>query len=241
MKNLVYIFFFIFSLNKVVFSEGLELKIAVASNFLGTLKGLISEFEKDYCCKIFLISDSSSNLFYKFINGADFDIFITADREHYVLLSKMNSNVFLELSFLGKLSVYSEKFTLKKNLFINLSYYDRVAIANKSLAPYGYAAFELLENLKIKYNNFVFGNNINQTFVFIKSLSSDFGFVSLSQNILHKTSFRNFYKSPSYLYSNIKQDFILLNNKFLCKYFALYFRKPDVKKVVLSNGYKFLE
>lgn len=241
MKIIVYMFFFLFSLNKPVFSEELELKIAVASNFLGTAKSLISNFEKDYCCKIFLISDSSSNLFHKFVNGADFDIFITADKEHYFLLSEMTSNILLEFSFLGKLSVYSEKTTLKKNLFINVSYYDRIAIANKKLAPYGYAAFELVENLKIKYNDFVFGNNINQTFIFINSLSSDFGFVSLSQNILRKTNFRKFLKLPNYLYSNIKQDFILLNNKFLCKYFSLYVRKPEVKKVILDNGYKFLE
>lgn len=241
MKIIIYIFFLIFVLNRVVLSDEMELKIAVASNFFGTLKNIVSNFEKDYCCKVFLISDSSSNLYHKFINGADFDIFITADKKHYLLLSKINTNVLLVFSLLGKLSVYSEKFILKKNLFINMSFYNRVSFANKSLAPYGYAASQFVDNLKIKYHDFIFGNNINQTFIFINSLSSDIGFVSLSQNILHKTNVRNFYKLPNYLYSIIKQDFILLNNKILCKYFSDYIRTRDIKKIIIDSGYKFLE
>ena len=82
MNIYLYIYFFILILFNTVVSKEYEIKIAVASNFLGTFKSFVSEFENQYHCKVFLISDSSSNLYSKFINGADFDIFLTADKYH---------------------------------------------------------------------------------------------------------------------------------------------------------------
>lgn len=222
-------------------SKELEIKIAVASNFLGTFKSFIEKFEQKFSCKGFLISDSSSNLYSKFINGADFDIFVTADRNHYMLLSKFNKNISSTISFLGKLTIYSNKITIKKNLFINISNYNKVSLANKNLAPYGYAAFECIRNLKIRYNDFVFGSNINQTFIFVHSFNSDLGFVSLSQNKLHCTNFEKYYIIPNYLYSIIKQDMILLNDKNLSKCMETFIKMPFIKEIIINNGYKILE
>ncbi|HIH2763304.1 MAG TPA: molybdate ABC transporter substrate-binding protein [Candidatus Azoamicus sp.] len=237
----IYIIFFICVIITTALSKECELKIAVASNFLGTFKSFVGEFESQYSCKVFLISDSSSNLYSKFINGADFDIFLTADKNHYFLLSKINRYISSNLSFLGKLSVYSQKTSIKKNLFIHIFFYNKLSLANKKLAPYGYASFECINNLKIKYNDFIFGNNINQTFIFINSFNSDIGFVSLSQNILHLTHAKNFFKVPNYLYSKIKQDMILLTDKYLCKVMENFVKTEYVKKIIIKNGYKILE
>lgn len=241
MKTYIFVFFFIFIFLACVIAKESELKVAVASNFLGTFKSFVGQFEQKYLCKIFLISDSSSNLYSKFMNGAEFDIFVTADKSHYSLLSNFNKNIYSSLSFFGKLSVYSKKTRIKKNLFINISIYNKLSLANKSLAPYGYAAFECISNLKIKYDDFVFGNNINQTFIFINSFNSDIGFVSLSQNILHLTNVKNFYKVPNYLHSKIKQDVILLTNKNLCKCMETFVNTSFVKNIIISNGYKILK
>lgn len=241
MKKIIYIYIFIIITFNFVLSKELEIKIAIASNFLGTFKSFVKIFEKEHSCKVILISDSSSNLYYKFINGVDFDIFLTADKTHFLLLSKLNNGIFSNLSFLGKLSIYSNKTSIKKNLFIHIPIYKKISLANKNLAPYGYAAYECIRNLKINYNDFVFGSNINQVFIFIHSFNSDIGFVSLSQNILHITPLDKFYEIPKYMYSNIKQDFILLNNKVLCKCMEDFIKKPDIRKLITSHGYKFLE
>ncbi|HIH2762364.1 MAG TPA: substrate-binding domain-containing protein [Candidatus Azoamicus sp.] len=119
--------------------------------------------------------------------------------------------------------------------------YNKVSLANKNLAPYGYAAFECIRNLKIRYNDFVFGSNINQTFIFVHSFNSDLGFVSLSQNKLHCTNFEKYYIIPNYLYSIIKQDMILLNDKNLSKCMETFIKMPFIKEIIINNGYKILQ
>lgn len=114
-------------------------------------------------------------------------------------------------------------------------------MANKNLAPYGYAAFECINNLKVKYNDFVFGTNINQSFIFINSLNSDIGFVSFSQNKLHSTKCDYFYKIPNYLHSIIKQDMILLNNKNLSKCMEYFIKTARINKFIIDSGYKILQ
>lgn len=241
MKVFLYFFLFFNLIFKIAYTSEIELKIALASNFLGTFKNFVYEFEKKNNCRIILISDSSSNLYSKVLNGANFDVFITADKRHFLLLSNVCEKFYLPLTFVGRLSLFIKKKKIKKNLMINLNAYKKLCLANKDLAPYGYASFELLKNLKIVYNDFVFGQNVNQTFVFINSLNSDLGFVSLSQNMSFNTDLDFYYKIPKYMHSYIKQDIIFLSSNPILKIMEDFIKSFYFIEVIIANGYDILK
>ena len=69
-----------------------SLNIAVSSNFLLTFKFIAYKFENKFLCKINICSDSTSNLYNKIKNKAPFDIFISADSKHPILLENFTLN-----------------------------------------------------------------------------------------------------------------------------------------------------
>lgn len=239
MKIFIYFWrFYLLTFSCFLFANEQELKIAVASNFFFTAKVITNKFEKFCKCKIILSSDSSSNLYSKIINGADFDIFITADKNHYKMLNFYFETVYSGMSFNGRLSIFAGNKQLKKNFFIHFFFYKKVSVANKNLAPYGFAAFETILNLRLKCNDFVFGNNINQAFIFVKTGNSNVGFVGLSQNICLNTDIKNFFKLPFYLYPEIKQDVYFFNNKILSFKMISFMNTIDVKNLIRNHGYR---
>jgi molybdenum ABC transporter molybdate-binding protein len=59
--------------------------------------------------------------------------------------------------------------------------FNKCAVADPKLAPYGEAAYETLKSLKLldKYQpKFVTGNNIGKTFQFVKTGNAEVGFVA---------------------------------------------------------------
>ena len=60
-------------------AEAEEMKIAVAANFLSTLKEIVINFEKDTGHTAVVSSGSSGKLYAQIKHGAPFDVFFSAD------------------------------------------------------------------------------------------------------------------------------------------------------------------
>lgn len=163
-----------------------QIRVAVASNFTTAAKSLKLEFEKQSEHTVSLSFASTGKLYAQIKNGAPFDIFLAADTERPELLER-EGFVAADNRFtyaLGQLVLWSSSLedldadTLSKIEFNNL------AIANPKLAPYGLAAEQVLENLKLReqlQEQLVFAENVAQAFAFVYTGNADLGFIAQSQ------------------------------------------------------------
>jgi molybdate transport system substrate-binding protein len=227
-----------------------EAVVAVAANFHTTLKVLKNEFEKSSEHRIIIVSGSTGKLFAQIINGAPFDIFMSADKERPLLLEK-NSIGIKNSRFIyanGRLVLWS----LKNNFVDNLGEillsdkYTKIALANPKLAPYGRAAMELLNNMQLKSSKFsninekiVRGENISHTFHLVASGSAEIGFVALSQlKDMGETITGSFWIVPELKHKPIEQHAIVLNNNEAVTAFVSFMQSEKGKKLIENFGYQ---
>ena len=117
--------------------------------------------------------------------------------------------------------------------------FQRLAIANPRLAPYGAAAQEVLEKLGLWANvraKLVQGESIAQTFQFVSSGNAELGFVALSQ-----VQGGSHWVVPATLHAPLKQDAVLLargKDNAAAASFLEFLRSPLARKVVRSYGYE---
>jgi len=122
--------------------------------------------------------------------------------------------------------------------------YDYLAIANPKLAPYGKAAQQVLQ-AKSLWNSLrsrmVRGENIGQTFQFVKSGNAQLGFVAASQvkkaGVISKGSF---WEVPQQDYTAINQQAVLLSNNEVSSAFVSFLRSEKALSIIRDFGYETL-
>ena len=122
---------------------------------------------------------------------------------------------------------------------------NKIVIANPKFSPYGRASKQVLESLGILSlfeNKIILASNINQVSSFIYSGNVDLGVISNSDKIkLKKYDLGYFKEIPQNLYTQIKQDAILLKNakkNQKSKLFFNFLKSNDAKKIIQSFGYR---
>jgi molybdate transport system substrate-binding protein len=126
--------------------------------------------------------------------------------------------------------------------------FNKLAIANPMLAPYGVAAMDVLRHLNLEEsirNSLVTGENIAQTYQFVSTGNADMGFVALSQIMKDgQISSGSAWRVPTNLYRAIKQDAVLLKkaeDNTAAKEFMAFLKGVKAQKIILSYGYQILE
>ncbi|MFT6153497.1 MAG: molybdate transport system substrate-binding protein [Bermanella sp.] len=183
-----------------------NINVAVASNFLSTAKELKLAFENKTPYLINIITASTGQLSHQILNGAPFDVFLSANKQHPEFLLdklKLNSkNLFLYAQgslvlisrnpvnnfpdFSDSLKDTHKAYTKLERDIISqiITQANKVAIANSKLAPYGRATIEALTSLNLiesMKNKTVTGQNIAQTHQFFTSGSAEAAFIANSQ------------------------------------------------------------
>ena len=222
-------------------SDQTQLRIAVASNFKATLKKLIYAYSKPNQQKILLSSGSTGKLFSQISNGAPFDLFFSADAKKADLLAKergltpSHSTIYA----LGKLVYWSPTLLTNKSEELLTSLPGKtLAIANPKLAPYGYAAQEILEYKNIwRKKNFqlVQGENVIQAYLFAKSGQAQASIISLSLAQESKTG--DYWLIPNSLYSPIQQKVVRLNSSSSADRFLKFIASNIGRKIIETSGY----
>lgn len=230
-------------------SQGESIHIAVASNFTHTMKALIIEFEQTFPHKIKASYGSSGKIYAQIKHGAPFELFFSADQSKPLALYNEGLTHSKPFTYaLGGLALWSNnKHFNDKNLESVLlsGEFNKLAIANPKLAPYGIAAIEVLENLNLveaTRKKWVKGENIAQTYQFVRTENADLGFVALSQ--MFSQSF--YWKVPSHLYQPIRQDAVLLKHKSekdginnrAALDFIQFLNSPKSQAIIQSYGYR---
>ena len=162
-----------------------KITVAVASNMQYTVEALRAEFQKTNKIQIDIVLGASGNLAQQIMQGAPFDIFISADTAFPHKLFEKNFTLLQPKVYAqGVLIVWSVKqnILLNSNLqFLLFNNIKTVAIANSKTAPYGVAAEAILKKYKLYNqvkNKLVTGESISQTSQFIATGAADAGFTA---------------------------------------------------------------
>lgn len=241
MFNLIFAFFLFFLLYSLQLHAA-TLRVAVSSNFTPTLRSLIPEFERQFNHDIEMISAATGTLFQQISYGAPFDVYMAADaRTTNKLISKKlaltnSKNIYAY----GQLVLWSANEKVNSLNSLN-TLQGRLAIANPKVAPYGKAAKELLNSLKL-WSHFnkrlITGTNINQTFQQARSGAVDLAIIANSQLVANKL---NGYVIPENLYSPIEQSMVILKRSKqvdLAKQFTAFIMSPEIQQKIAKSGYQ---
>ncbi len=162
------------------------LTVAVAANLKYAFDDLAVEFRKETGIEVQGVFSSSGKITAQVMNGAPFDVFISADTEFPNALYKDGFAVFRPKVYAyGVLVLWTRKeFDLSKGLpLLTDANIQKIAIANPKLAPYGQAAMQALESAKLDKAvepKLVYGESITQAMQFVDSGAADIGFVAKS-------------------------------------------------------------
>ncbi len=161
-------------------------KVAAAGN----LRYILDEIKAKYVAlnpktTITINLASSGTLFQQISNGAEFDIFMAADKTFPEKLKAQNVVVGdVKTYAFGKLVLWSSSLDLTKGIdVITTNAVNRIAIAKPEVAPYGNRAMEcinfygLMDKVKDKI---VYADNIAQAAQFAQTGNAEVGFIALA-------------------------------------------------------------
>jgi molybdate transport system substrate-binding protein len=122
--------------------------------------------------------------------------------------------------------------------------FNKIAIANPQLAPYGAAAMEVLNKhglVAAVTPKIVQGENVSQTYQFAATGNADLGFIALSQVMKDgRLTGGSAWVVPSKLHSPIRQDALLLakgKGNAAAEGLASYLKSDKAKAIIRSYGY----
>lgn len=200
-----------------------EIKIATASNFVHTLKKLTENYKN-----IRITSGSTSQLYHQITFGADYDIFLSADREHVNLLIEK------KLAF-GKSFTYAigRAVVWCKSGDINTA--NHISIANPKTAPYGEVAMNFLkkEGIYDKLSNkLIIAKDVATAYHYVEVGGAECGiipksFINDNSNIKQYTE----------IDEDIIQSGIILRNNPGVEEFVKFLISPDTCKKIKQSNY----
>jgi molybdate transport system substrate-binding protein len=148
---------------------------------------------------------------------------------------------------IGKLVLWSKQpgFVDDKGAVLRNSKFQRIAIANPKLAPYGAAAIETMTKLGVLAElrpKIVQGDNIAQTYQFVATENAQLGFIALAQVMSEgKLSQGSVWIVPQTMHAPIRQDAVLLTrgkaNPAAAALIA-FLKGENARAVIRSYGYE---
>jgi len=225
-----------------------EVQVAVAANFTAPMQKIAAEFEKDSGHKVALSFGGTGKFYAQIRNGAPFQVLLAADDETPARLEKEGLGVAgSRFTYaIGRLVLWSARpeFIDGNGTVLQTGRFNKLALANPKLAPYGFAAIETLTRLGLLANlqpRFVQGENIAQAWQFVSTGNAELGFVALSQVMKDgKIGNGSYWLVPDSLHAPIRQDALLLApGKGLPAAEALlkYLKSGKSRAVIKAYGY----
>lgn len=226
-----------------------QVLVAVAANFSAPMKVIAAEFERDTAHRVKLSFGSTGQFYTQIKNGAPYDVLLAADATTPARLEDDGIAVAgTRFTYaIGHLVLWSRDADMITNSadVLRADRFNKLALANPKLAPYGAAALETIERMGLRQAlapKMVQGQNIAQTFQFVASGNAQLGFVALSQ-VIAVDGFvaGSGWIVPADYHSPIKQDAVLLKagqDNEVAKVLLSYLQTDKVKQLIESFGYQ---
>lgn len=228
-----------------------EVNVAVAANFTEPMRQIVAEFQKGTGDTVRLTFGSSGKFYSQIKEGAPFDVFLAADEKTPKLLEEegfaVNGSRFVYA--VGKLVLWSARpgFVDEKGAVLSNGGYNKLALADPRLAPYGLAAKESLEHLglwNMVQSKLVTGESITQAYQFAATGNAELAFIALSQITKgQKVSNGSWWIVPARMYDPIRQGAVLLSNakdNDAAKALLAFLKSEKAQAVIRSYGYELL-
>ncbi len=220
------------------------LRIAVASNFAGPAARLARAFEAQHPgATVELSAGASGKLYAQIVNGAPFDILLSADVDRPQKLETEGHAVRGSRAHYaqGRLALVGSAMTTGVDgpSVLEKGDFEHLSIANPETAPYGVAAQQVLTKLGLWETleaRLVRGENITQAYQFVTSGGAELGFVALAL-VLADESPR--WEVPPALHEPIQQDAVLLTRAEhpLADDFMAFLGSAAAKTLIRASGY----
>jgi molybdate transport system substrate-binding protein len=234
----------------VVAAQAAEVRVAVAANFLGTLQKLAPMYERASGNMLVLSSGASGAFYAQIVNGAPFDVFLSADVERAERLEQDG------LTVPGTRFVYARGVPVLwspraglvdgEGKVLRQGRFRHIAIADPAVAPYGVAAEEVLRALGVldaldAGRRIARGKSIGQTYAHIATGAAELGFVALSQ-LQGESGIRgSYWIPPAALYTPIAQQAVVLRRAAdvaAARDFLAWLRSDEARAVIRGDGYQ---
>ncbi|MGL4269629.1 MAG: molybdate ABC transporter substrate-binding protein [Plesiomonas sp.] len=222
-------------------ASAVTLNVAVAANFKPTLEQLAAQFHAQTGHQVTLSSASSGVLYQQIVNGAPFDLFLSADSERPQRLEQ-EGRIVPGSRFTyarGQLALWN---TGKPVGTDPKQWQGKLAIANPRTAPYGAAAQHWLEQ-RGAWNmaglTLVTGSNIAQTYQFVQTGNAPMGLVAYP-NVKMAQPQGQVWLLPADAYPAIEQQAVILASSAKpaeAKAFATFLRSEPARSLIESHGY----
>ncbi len=225
-----------------------EVQVAVAANFNAPMQKIAAAFEADTGHKAVLSFGSTGKFYAQIRNGAPFHLLLAADDETPARLEKDGVGVAgSRFTYaIGRLALWSKNQATvdDRGEVLHSGQFERLALADPKLAPYGAAALQTLERLGLRQrlqSKFVYGENIAQTFQFVATENAALGFVALSQVFADgRITQGSAWVVPASLHAPIRQDAVLLNtarDNLAAAALLGYLRTDKSRNIIRGYGY----
>lgn len=227
-----------------------KIVVAAASDLVAPLGVISTEYERTTGYKVVVVSGASGNLSAQIMNGAPFDVFMSADMDYprsLIANGKADASTLFRYAS-GKLVLVCGRQVLSCTGDIRAALLDpkvtKVAIANPRHAPYGRAAVEALKHLGVYdqvSHKLVIAENVSQASQFVESGNAQIGLVALSRALAPEARDRTRHlEVPANAYDRIQQGAVVLNRGKTSKAaqaFMLYIKTPDAANILRRYGF----
>ena len=224
-------------------------QIAVAANFTAPARALAEIFARTTGHEAKLSFGATGAFYTQIKNGAPFDILLAADDERPIRLEKEGDTVpGSRFTYaIGQLVLWSAKpgFVDDQGAVLKGGNFNKIAIANPKLAPYGAAAVETMDKLGLAAAltpKLVTGESIGQTYNFIATGNAELGFVALAQVLDGgKMKSGSMWVVPAKYHAPIIQDAVILKRAAAnpaAKAWMALMRSPNTQDFIRSYGYE---
>lgn len=226
--------------------------VAVASNLTTPMTEIVDKFRLDTGETVRLSFGSSGNLSRQIVQGAPYDIFISASEEYIDFITSQAVTIKQQLQYAdGEIGFYIPPDSIYINLetdkqIINalaFGHQVRLTMANPDHAPYGIAALEALQNggvWSLSTGNLIFSESVAQIVPYIHTGNIDLAIIPKSfvlQNAL-KDSGRFIPINQSW-YQPITQYVALLkDNNPVAISFMDYLKSKNALDILIKYGYQ---
>jgi molybdate transport system substrate-binding protein len=227
-----------------------QINVAAASDLNFAIKEIIQEFERDTGHRVGLALGSSGSFYAQIVNGAPFDVFLSADLNYPKQLDKAGRIVPGSTFIYGRggialwvmkgSPIRVEALGLKALLEPSVK---KVAIANPEHAPYGRAAVAVMQKASVYElvkSKLVLAENISQAAQFVQSGAADIGIIALS--IATSEPMRqsgSYWTIPRDTYPPLEQGAVLLKHGGPgAKAFYEWLKGPVARKTLQKYGFE---
>ncbi len=223
-----------------------DVQVAVAANFTEPAKEIAAAFTTATGDKAVLSFGASGPFYAQITHGAPFEVFLSADAERPKAIEQGGLGVAGTrfIYAVGRLVLFSKTPGLvdAKGAVLAGGHFDKLALADPAAAPYGQAAVETLQHLKL-YDalkpKLVQGASIAQAYQFTQTGAAELGFVAQSQVVNELGGSR--WLVPETDHAPIEQQAILLKvgeADPAAKAFLAFLKGPQARTIIRRYGYE---